>query len=282
MSYKTLISTAELAEQLDNPALVIVDCRFYLADTEQGRQLYQTAHLPGAVYAYLDDDLSGTIIAGQTSRHPLPEIETLSQTLSAWGIDSLTQVIVYDDKGGAIAARLWWMLNWLGHDSVAVLDGGWPRWEQEKRPTRSGDESVSPKQFTPNIQTAMLADLAEVQANHAKADYALFDSRIAARYRGEVELLDPIAGHIPGAVNAPFPENMADGVMLPPEQLRARFEALLGDTPASSAVFYCGSGVTAAHNLLAIAHVGLGRARMYAGSWSEWITQPNPLVATDK
>ena len=280
MSYTTFISSTDLATQLDNPAWVIIDCRFNLADTEQCRQLYQTAHIPGAFYAHLNDDLSGPIIAGQTSRHPLPEIEIFSQTLSAWGIDEQTQVIVYDDKGGAIAARLWWMLKWLGHDMVAVLNGGLPQWEQKNRPTQGGSESVSPKRFTPKIQTAMLADIAEVQANHTKADYALFDSRIAIRYRGEVELLDTIAGHIPGAVNAPFPENMADGLMLSPEQLHARFEAMLGDKPASEAVFYCGSGVTAAHNLLAIAYAGLGQARMYAGSWSEWITQPNPPVAT--
>ncbi len=278
-SYKTVITTAELAIHLDNPAWVIVDCRFDLTKPTYGRHAYQQAHIPNAVYAHLDDDLSGPIITGQTGRHPLPDVTTFAQILSAWGIDSTVQVVAYDDKGGAIAARLWWMLRWLGHEAAAVLDGGWLRWVAEGRPAKTGEESSVLRQFIPQPQPHLLVELAEMQANYAHPTFHLFDARAAARYHGTHEPLDPIAGHIPTAVSAPFAENLAeDGGFHPSDHLRARFEQLLGDIPTNEAVFYCGSGVTAAHNALAVAHAGLGDVRVYAGSWSEWITQPNPPV----
>lgn len=280
MTYTTLISTADLAKNLPNANWVIIDCRFDLAQPDAGRQTYQHNHIPGALYAHLDADLSDPIIAGQTSRHPLPAIDKLTETLSAWGIDAQTQVVAYDDKGGAIAARLWWLLRWMGHEAVAVLDGGWPRWERDNRPMKSGIETRTARQFVARPQNSLLVEMHAVQANLNQAEFQLFDSRAAARYRGEQEPLDPIAGHIPGAVSCPFAENLSeDGTFLSPDQLRARFKQQFGETKATEAVFYCGSGVTAAHNLLAVAHAGLGSARLYAGSWSEWITQADAPVA---
>ena len=281
MPYTTLISTQELAARLDEPDWAVIDCRFALVDTEQGRQEYQQSHIAGAVYAHLDNDLSGPIIPGKTSRHPLPEIETFTQTVSNWGIDNTTQVVAYDAMGGAFAARLWWMLRWLGHKSVAVLDGGWPRWQQEDQPVRSGVESRQPRSFIPQPRPELLVEADAVMEIRSDPDHHLFDSRSADRYRGENETLDPVAGHIPGAVCLPFAENLGvDGAFLSPEVLKARFEEQLGDVPCERAVFYCGSGVTAAHNVLAMVHAGLGEARMYAGSWSEWITDPERPVAT--
>jgi len=283
MSYTTLISTQELAAHLEDPNWAVVDCRFALADIEKGRQEYQHSHIAGAVYAHLDDDLSGPIIPGKTSRHPLPEIETFVQTLSNWGIDNKTQVVAYDALGGAFAARLWWMLCWLGHEAVAVLDGGWPRWQKEGHPVRSGTETRQPQTFTPRPRPELLVEAADVLALRTDPNYHLFDSRSADRYRGENETIDPVAGHIPGAVCLPYASNLgSDGSFLPPEALRARFQEQLGDIPCERAVFYCGSGVTAAHNILAMAHAGLGEARLYAGSWSEWITDPERPVAREE
>lgn len=275
MPYTTLISTRELSEHLNDPTWVIVDCRFSLDDTAQGRRDYQQAHIPGAVYAHLDEDLSGPIIPGQTGRHPLPDLETAARTLSNWGIDDTVQVVVYDDGNSSMAARLWGMLRWLGHSAVAVLDGGWACWQSEGRPARSSAESRSPRQFVPRPRPELLLDAAEVDAIRTNPAWRLFDSRSGESYRGEKLGYDPIAGHIPGALSAPYADNLdSDDCFLPPEQLRARFEALLGDVPAEQAVFYCGSGVTANQNLLALAHAGLGDARLYVGSWSDWITDP--------
>jgi thiosulfate/3-mercaptopyruvate sulfurtransferase len=185
------------------------------------------------------------------------------------------QVVVYDDAGGAYAARLWWMLRWLGHDAVAVLDGGWPKWQSEGRETREGVAIRSSRQFVPQVRSDLLSTTADVESLRLAAGNKLFDSRSAERYRGENETIDPIAGHIPGAISAPYPDNLnPDGTLRPLEVLRQRFTALLGDTPADHSVFYCGSGVTAAQNILALKHVGLGDAKLYAGSWSEWITDP--------
>lgn len=279
MPYTTLISTAELNQHLTRPDWAVIDCRFVLTDTENGRQAYRQTHIAGAVYAHLDEDLSGPIIRGQTGRHPLPEIETLVQTLSNWGIDAGVQVVAYDDSGGAIAARPWWLLRWLGHQAVAVLDGGWQRWQAEERPIRSGVETRPARNFTPQPQPHLLADAAEVLKIRTDPTFRLLDSRSADRYRGQNETLDPVAGHIPGAICTPYAENLGpDGRFLPMETLRSRFQISLGDVPAERAIFYCGSGVTAAHNVLALAHAGLGQARLYAGSWSEWITDPNRPV----
>lgn len=283
MPYTTLLSASELAPQLANPNWVVVDCRFSLNDIERGRRAYAQAHIPGAVYAHIEEDLSGPIVSGRTGRHPLPTVEALAQTFAQWGIGSRVQVVAYDDTSGSMAARLWWLLRWLGHDAVAVLDGGWPRWQQEGRETRSGTENRPPRTFTPHLRPELPVSASEVLTALHHPAYRLVDSRSADRYRGENETIDPVAGHIPGAVSAPYLDNLGpDGLFLAPEDLRARFQALLGDRPADHAIFYCGSGVTAAHNLLAVAHAGLGDARLYAGSWSEWITDPDRPIRTGR
>ena len=281
MLFTTLISTEKCARHLANPDWAIVDCRFTLGDAERGRRDYQHAHVPGALYAHLEDDLSGPIVPGVTGRHPLPEIGRFAHTLGTWGIDAHVQVVVYDDTGGMMAARLWWMLRWLGHEGVAVLDGGWPCWQSEQRPVCAGVETRPPRVFVPRPRPELLADAADVAALQADPAARLIDARAVERYRGEVEPIDARAGHISGAVCVSYGENLGPGgVFLPAPELRARYTAVLGDVPAEHAVFYCGSGVSAAHNLLALAHAGLGDGRLYAGSWSDWITDPSRPVVT--
>lgn len=277
--YATIIKPADLLPHLGEPQCVIVDCRFNLADTEEGRRAYLHGHIPGAFYAHLDEDLSGEIIPGKTGRHPLPTVEAAVQLFSGWGIDRETQVVVYDDKAGAIAARLWWMLQWLGHERVAVLDGGWPKWMEAGYPVDRTNPVPKPATFVPNPQPQLLVDAAFVDKIRQDPDFILVDSRLDFRYRGEEEPIDPIAGHIPGAINAPFPENIEDGKLKSPEDLKARFEQILQGKWSQQAVFYCGSGVTACYNLLALKHAGLGDAKLYAGSWSDWITGDKRPVA---
>jgi thiosulfate/3-mercaptopyruvate sulfurtransferase len=280
MPYTTLISAAALAKHLGDPAWAIIDCRFSLADTERGQRDYEVAHIPGAIYAHLDEDLSGLVIAGQTGRHPLPDGEAFARTLSGWGIDDGVQVVVYDDSTGGIAARLWWMLRWLGHDAVAVLDGGWAHWSNKGYSARPGREKRPARLFEARPRADLVVNTAVVEAMSQDRSPVLFDSRTADRYRGENETIDLVAGHIPGAGNVPYPDNVGpDGLFLPREVLRIRFETLLGEIAAEQSVFYCGSGVTAAHNLLAVAHAGLGDARLYAGSWSKWIVDSDRPVA---
>lgn len=279
--YTTLISVQDLQQHLSDQNWLIVDCRFDLGDTNAGRRAYEQAHIPGAVYAHLDDDLSGTIIPGTTGRHPLPSVAELTALFSLWGVDDTVQVIVYDDKGGGIASRLWWMLRWLGHDAVAVLDGGWPAWLKAGAAVSKLPANLRPKTFVARPKKEMLVDAAAIDSMRTDADFTVVDSRAAERYRGEVEPIDPVAGHIPGAINLPFPENLEEGTFQDPAQLKARFEKALMDKSPDHVVFYCGSGVTACHNLLAYAHAGLGNARLYPGSWSEWITDKNRAVAKE-
>jgi thiosulfate/3-mercaptopyruvate sulfurtransferase len=276
MIYTTLVTTAELAQHLTDPDWAIFDCRFSLADPESGRRDYAQSHIAGAVYAHLNDDLAGPIIPGLTGRHPLPTVDFAVDKFSEWGIDSRVRVVVYDDAGGAFAARLWWMLRWLGHEAVAVLDGGWPKWKGEGRDTREGIAVRSSRHFAPRPQVDLLVTTEEIENQLHDPGTKLFDSRTFERYRGENETIDPVAGHIPGAISAPYPDNLnPDGTLRPVEELRLRFTVLLHGTPADHIAFYCGSGVTAAQNILALKHVGLGDAKLYAGSWSEWITDPN-------
>jgi thiosulfate/3-mercaptopyruvate sulfurtransferase len=283
MSYTSLISTTELAAHPDNPDWAILDCRYSLTVPGRGRSDYQAAHIPGAVYVHLDNDLCAPMIPGKTGRHPLAPMEKLVENFSSWGIGDGVQVVVYDDwpgGSGAIAARLWWTLRYLGHQDVAVLDGGWVRWWSEGHPLQSGEDRRPKRVFTPRPRPELIASSDEVDQMRTDPSYRLFDSRSADRYRGENETIDPVAGHIPGAISAPYEDNVGPGgLFLPPETLRKRFLALLGDVPANRAVFYCGSGVTATHNLVALARAGLGDARLYIGSWSEWITDPQRPVS---
>ncbi len=281
MPYTTLISPADLLPHLGDPAWAIFDCRYALNDEAQGERDYRQAHIPGAVFAHLKRDLADPVVPGQTGRHPLPAPATVAAHLSRWGVDAEVQVVVYDESGGAMAARLWWMLRWLGHPTVAVLDGGWPAWHAAGYPVMGGEETRPARQFIPHPRPEQVLSVAEVETIRTDPRYRLFDSRAADRYRGENETIDPVAGHIPGAHSAPYAANLdATGHFLPPETLRARFQALLGETPAEQSVFYCGSGITATHNLLALAYAGLGDGRLYAGSWSEWITDPTRPIAT--
>jgi thiosulfate/3-mercaptopyruvate sulfurtransferase len=275
MKHTTLVAASELAPHVNDPDWALFDCRFALADPERGRRDYVQAHIPGAIYAHLNEDLAGAVIPGVTGRHPLPPIDTLALTFSQWGIDETVQVVAYDDSGGGMAARLWWLLRWLGHETVAVLDGDWRQWQREGRTTRDGVAIRSARRFVPHARSGLLISTEDVERGLRTAEYKLFDSRTADRYRGENETIDPIAGHIPGAISAPYPDNLnPDETFRSDEELRARFAALLGDTPAEQSAFYCGSGVTAAQNILAVKHAGLGDAKLYAGSWSEWITNP--------
>lgn len=282
MPYTTIISTADLAPHLGDPDWAIIDCRFRLDNSAFGRQAYAEAHIPGAIYAHLNEELSGPIIPGQTGRHPLPSIEQFAQTLSTWGIDERVQVVAYDDMSCVYAGRLWWMLRWLGHSNVAVLDGDFRHWQKEGRSVVSGAEQRPRRRFLPYPQPHLQVSVEEVIANLSSPQFQLFDSRDEKRYRGEANPLDPVAGHIPGAKSAFYAHNLAaDGKFLPPATLRARFAALLADQPVEECVFYCGSGVSLHHNLLALEHAGFAPgARVYIGSWSDWTTDPARPVAT--
>ena len=276
MHYSTLISSSELMNGLDYEDLVIIDCRFSLADTNSGRGSYLVDHIPRAIYAHLDDDLSGEIRPGETGRHPLPSIEKLTKLFTEWGIDENVQVVVYDDKSGAIASRLWWMLRWLGHEKVAVLNGGWSYWFNKNMPVSGDVPTNKPRKFTPKVQENWVVDMPYVESIPEHAHLTLVDSRTNERYLGIKEPIDPIAGHIPGAINAPHPENVgSDGLLHSPDKLKDRFSTLLGEKSVEDTVFYCGSGVTACANLLAMEYAGMGSAKLYPGSWSEWITKHN-------
>ncbi len=281
MNYTTLISPALLAEKLENPDCLVVDCRFTLTDPERGQRDYLKGHIPGAVYAHLDRDLSAPVVKGKTGRHPLPVPETAARLFSTWGVSPQTQVVVYDDAGGALAAvRAWWMLRWLGHLHVAVLDGGWQHWTAGEFPQTAREESRKPHTFIPMPRPEVVLSTEQVDAIRLDSAYRLLDARASERYHGRNETIDPVAGHIPGAFSAPYLENLDQrGCFKTPEALHQHYQALLGDIPADHAVFYCGSGVTSIHNILAMLHAGMGEARLYAGSWSEWIADPARPVA---
>ena len=281
MNFKTLISTDQLAALLDHPNLVIIDCRFSLADTSHGRTAYKNGHIPGAFYAHLDDDLSGKIIPGKTGRHPFPAVDDLVDLFSHWGIDEQVQVVAYDQNHGGIAARLWALLKWLGHDKVAVLDGGFNHWMAGKNRLATQLKARASRVFTPRINTEFLVDVRFMEKHLEGSEYLYVDSRAAERYRGENEPIDPVAGHIPGAHSLPFLENLGkDGLFLKKKELAKRFLSALQVHPSDRTVFYCGSGVTACHNLLAMHHLGLMASKLYPGSWSEWIVDNKRRVSS--
>ncbi len=273
-----LISAPELSARLADPALRVLDCRASLQDAAAGRKLYAQSHVPGARFADLLDDLSGAIEPGRTGRHPLPDVAQLTARLRAWGVDGSSFVVAYDDAGGAFAARLWWLLRWLGHDSVALLDGGFSAWLAEGCSVTSELPPARLGNFVARVRPELLVSTAELAAPESRAR-RLFDARAPERYRGEVEPIDPVAGHIPGAVNLPFADNLREGRFRTPAELRTRFERALDGAPPEDAVIYCGSGVTACHDVLAFELAGLPLPRLYAGSWSEWITDPSRPVA---
>ncbi len=279
--FSTLISTTELAGHLDDPNWVILDCRFSLQDFEKGRRDYLDGHIPNAKNVHLNEELSGKIIPGVNGRHPLPEVDKAVRLFSQLGIGEGVQVVVYDDAGGALAAvRAWWMLRWLGHEAVAVLDGGWQKWQADGGPVQSGNVTRLQANFLPKVDQRKFVTLSEVERFLADPTYRVCDARAAERYRGENETVDPVAGHIPGAISAPYFANLnPDLTFRSPEGLRQHYQAVLGDIPPERVIFYCGSGVTSIHNILAMLHAGLGEARLYVGSWSEWITDPRRPIA---
>lgn len=274
----TLVDTETLSRHLDDPRWVVVDCRFVLTDPEAGRRAYVAGHIPGARYAHLNEDLSSPITPG-SGRHPLPFPNTLAEKLGRWGIDKTSQVVAYDDSFGAMAARLWWLLRWLGHEAVAVLDAGYPKWMREKHLVTTEPPKIQPRQFLPTINNSMWVDADRVMEMTRAKDGLVLDARSEERFRGEVEPLDKVAGHIPGANNLPYEDNLDfSGEFMSDEALREHYQSVLGKVPPQKVVHMCGSGVTACHNILAMEHAGLSGAKLYAGSWSEWITDPNRPV----
>lgn len=278
--FTTLVDTDTLARHLADPRWVVVDCRFTLTDAGAGRRAWIAGHIPGARYAHLDEDLSSPITP-RTGRHPLPDPNALARKLGAWGIDESKQVVVYDDTFGAMASRPWWLLRWLGHESVALLDGGYPKWVREKKPVTPEAPVVHQTTFHPRINNTLWVNADFVERARQDEAFVVLDARAEERFRGDVEPLDKVAGHVPGAVNAMYEDNLdVSGEFLSAEELRERYLDLLGGVVPDQAIHMCGSGVTACHNVLAMEHAGLPGARLYAGSWSEWITDPNRPVAT--
>lgn len=278
MSHATLVDVATLAAHLDDPAWVIVDVRHQLSDTGYGERSYAESHIPGAVFLHCDRDLSGPM-TGLNGRHPLPMIETLAQRLGEIGIDATTQVVVYDDAQGMIAGRLWWLLRWLGHDRVALLDGGWQAWLAANGAVSGELPALRPKKFVVGKGLPPVA-VSDVLAHLSSAQMRLVDARSPDRFRGENETMDPVGGHVPGAVNRFFRDNLqADGRYKPAAELLAEWLAVLAGAGPETVVHQCGSGVSACHNMLAMEIAGLGGSRLHAGSWSEWCADPARPVA---
>jgi thiosulfate/3-mercaptopyruvate sulfurtransferase len=284
MTFTTLIDVASLRE-LRGPR-VVLDCRFDLKEPAAGRQAYLAAHIPGARYADLEENLAAPVTA-VSGRHPLPAPDDLARYLVSQGIDDaareILQVIAYDAANGSFAARAWWLLRWLGWERVAVLDGGFDAWRASGASVESGAPPATAgaaAQFTVRLRPGSVATADEVLRNLRAPGRLLVDARAPERFSGQVEPLDPVAGHVPGAVNQPFAGNLQpDGRFLAAAQLRRRWLERLGDIAPADSIAMCGSGVTACHNLLAMAHAGLPGAKLYAGSWSEWIRDPNRPVA---
>lgn len=280
-SFTTFITPEELFEFLNNPQLVIIDCRFDLANPDWGAQDYLLAHIPNAIYADLDKDLSG-IVNENTGRHPLPEPGNFIETCSKWGIDDTKQVIVYDTTSGSYAARLWWMLKYYGHQDVAILDGGFSAWLEIGFPQAQGSVSRQPSTFLGSPNIGLLVTTSKMENLINQTDYAIIDARSSERYTGWEEPIDKKAGHIPHAVNFFHANNLnSKGRLLPVKQLLKMYTDLLkqqGDP--SSIVLYCGSGVTSCLNFAVLQHLGIKSIQLYLGSWSEWIREPeHPIIS---
>jgi len=284
MPYTTLIEpiNADRLQREKTAQVLICDCRFDLADPEAGARAYAEGHLPGAVYVHLEQDLSAAK-TGRNGRHPLPNPEQFVARMAELGAGDDTQIIAYDACDGRYAARLWWMLRWVGHDAAAVLDGGLAAWQAAGLPLSTAQAAPRTHgRFTRRASTAVVVDFEEVRASLSQIPArVVIDARSPERFRGENETLDAIGGHIPGARNRYFMDNLnAQGGFKPAAQLRAEFAALLGSTPATHCISQCGSGVTACHNLLAMRIAGLDGAALYPGSWSQWSAQPGAPIAT--
>jgi thiosulfate/3-mercaptopyruvate sulfurtransferase len=273
------MTPAELAGSLADPAWLVADCRFELGKPDAGREAWRAGHVPGAVYVDLERDLSAPVSAA-TGRHPLPMVDELAATFSRFGIGERTQVVCYDAGSGAYAARLWWILRYLGHDAAAVLDGGFAAWVGEGRPVSAAAVARAPSRFVARPRPGMLVDAAGVAAALARGE-RLVDVRGAERFAGTVEPLDTVAGHVPGAINLPYLDNLDErGRFRPPAALAERWRAATGGATGKDAICMCGSGVTACQQLLALEAAGITGARLYAGSWSEWIRDPARPIAS--
>lgn len=277
MQFTTIIRAAELTEILQKPETVVFDTRFSLADTGYGERVYAEGHVPGAFYLHLDRDLSGSITK-TSGRHPLPAMEKFVEVMRTYGVSTDSQVVAYDDASGMFAARCWWLLKWLGHDRVAVLDGGLPAWIRQVGALETSVPPLPPRgDFIHRVRDWMLVEVDELQQGLAERTMLLCDARAPERYRGDVEPIDKVAGHVPGAINVPYAQNLdSQGCFREPEALAA-----IHAHPANAGtiVHMCGSGVTACHNVLATAVSGQPLPALYAGSWSEWITDPGRPVA---
>lgn len=277
-----LVSVAELAAheagKRGPDAWVVVDCRFTLTEPGAGRAAWAKGHIPGARYAHLDEDLAGSVTR-ETGRHPLPDPERLAQTLGSWGIGPATRVVAYDEGSGAFAARLWWLLRWLGHGPVSVLDGGFAAWTAAGLPVEAGAPVVVPTVFTGIAGTLPTVSAEELAQLLPAGRITLIDVRAPERFRGDVEPIDPVAGHVPGAINMPFSGNLTGGLFKSADELQRLYAPLVAHGGAAGIAAMCGSGVTACHGILALEIAGLPGARLYPGSWSEWIRDEKRPVA---
>lgn len=275
--YTTLVSTEQLNDHLGE--WLVLDCRFDLADTDAGRRAYAGGHIPGAFYLHMEDDLS-TAMTPLSGRHPLPRPERLANRLAALGLSAGRQVVVYDDVGGAMAARAWWLLRWMGHSRVALLNGGYPAWLGDDMEVSQKPVMVQSGEFEHHLQHDMTLSVTELQQQLRDQLVTLIDARAAARFEGQQEPVDPVAGHVPGALNRPLMDNLVDGQFKPAGVLHAEWcEVLAGRSP-ETVVHMCGSGITACHNQLAMEIAGLVGSHLYPGSWSEWIRDPQRPVVT--
>jgi thiosulfate/3-mercaptopyruvate sulfurtransferase len=277
--YSTLISTDALAHHLDDPKFVVVDVRHDLAHPDWGEKEFHKAHIPGAGFAHIDRDLSAKM-TGSNGRHPLPSPSDAAQVFGRLGIDRTRQVVVYDQGSGMFSSRLWWMLRWLGHEAVALLDGGYAKWTREGRAVTAEPPLIAPTEFDVTHVTPTV-NATGISASLPRHTLLLLDARAAERFRGDTEPIDPVAGHIPGAINRPYTQNLArDGTFRPARELRAEFEAMLHGRTEADVVHYCGSGVASCHNVLAMVIAGYPLTRLYPGSWSEWVSdRARPISA---
>jgi thiosulfate/3-mercaptopyruvate sulfurtransferase len=276
-----LVSIDTLAAHLDDPDQVVVDCRFNLQQPAAGPRIYGEGHIPGAFYADLDRDLSGPKQA-ELGRHPLPDVVELQKLLSGFGIGPESRVVVYDEGSGALAARLWWLLRWLGHTQVSLLDGGYAAWCAAGLPVSTAQPARRNGRFVGRPGRMPVLTTRDIEASLGTGKILLLDLRARDRYLGRIEPIDPVAGHVPGAVSAPFSAHVAaDGRFLPAAELRRHFSALLGARPVSEVASMCGSGVTACHGIFALELAGWPGAGLYVGSWSEWIRSAERPVARE-
>jgi len=279
MFYTTLICADTVKQHLYDANWITIDCRFSLIDSEAGAKSYRMGHIPNAHYAHIEQDLSSPVSLN-TGRHPLPNFKQLIARLGEWGINNKSQIVIYDDVNGAFAARLWWLLRYLGHDTVAILDGGIQQWQQKYTLTTSLPKTKK-SVFRAYSSHSSWLTTQQVSDQLARNKIKLIDARTPERFSGQQEPIDPIAGHIPKAVNRAFHLNLSpNGLFLDRATLHTQFNHLLGSAKPENSVHMCGSGITACHNILAMEHAGLSGSKLYAGSWSEWITNRNRSIST--